>query len=148
MLFFSIIIASAQTPSSKTYFHNTASFNIDSIFVPVSKSLANTHPAYMWLNTLNALYIDTATTSINPIAVPAFHQIKKHSLLAGSQTIQKQMNAGSYYQPHFFQTVSILGSILPMNYNPINAPYPALPYGYTPYSNKATASPYYILPKY
>jgi len=141
-------IAYGQIPASKTYFHKTASFDIDSIFVPVSKNMPNTHPTYMWLNTLNAQYVDTTTYNINSAAVPTFHEIKRKGLMIGSKSVKKQMNAGLYYHPHFYQSFpySYLNPYSQVNMP--NMPYVALPYNYSSYTIKATTSPYYILPKY
>jgi len=144
--FFSMLIFSSVAyaqKASKTYFHPSEAFHIDSIFTPISRGMMSNNPAsHLWLNTLNSQYNDTAKNHVNANAVPAFHEIKNNSLF-GPHNINKQMQAGMYYHPFFSQS---------MQYNrmPYDAsrPYSALPYGYSPFSIKATASPYYIMPKF
>ena len=142
--FFSMLIAtaaSAQT-ASKTYFHPSEAFHIDSIFIPISRSMTSSPTSHIWLNMLNDQYPDMAKNHVNANAVPAFHEIKNNSIF-GAHHVNKQMQAGMYYHPFFSQS---------MQYNtaPYNAskPYSAVPYGYSPFSIKATASPYYIMPKF
>lgn len=142
MLVVSSMVHAQKT--SKTYFHPTAPLNIDTIFVPVSKGFVN-NTNHIWLNTLNSQYVDTIRNQVNPVAIPVYREIKNTSLF-GPHNVIKQMTAGLYYRPNFSQTSSngkgwTSGA-------PMFQPYSPMPYGYSSYTIKATASPYFILPKF
>lgn len=127
--------------ASKTYFH-TAPLNIDTIFVPVSKGFGS-NSNHIWLNTLSSQYVDTVKNKINPSAIPVYREIKNTSFL-GPHNVNKQMTAGLYYRPIFSQTSSN-GKGWTTD-SPMFQPYSPMPYG--SYTIKATASPYFILPKF
>lgn len=131
--------------TSTNYLYKAAPFDIDTIFKPVSNEMLYRNPSkHISLNTLNEQFVDTSQIHINQMAVPAFHQIKNKGLF-GPHHVKKQMEAGMYYHPNFFSTIPQYGRT---PYNTTFQPYSALPYGYSSFTIKATASPYYILPKY
>ncbi|WP_018344522.1 hypothetical protein [Cytophaga aurantiaca] len=144
-LFFTYTIAHGQT-SPKNYLKPaTATFHADSIFTPLSLGMIRYYmpSTHVWLTSLNSHYIDTTKNHINPVAVPAYHEIKNKGLF-GPHHVKKQMEAGLYYHPYFFRSMPYGRSA----YDPINKPYENLPYGYSPFSIKASGSPYFILPKF
>jgi hypothetical protein len=124
----------------------STSLQIDSIFTPIHFGMNhNCHSNHIWLASINNSYVDTTKNHINAAAVPAFYEIKNKGLF-GPHHVKKQMEAGMYYHPLFFRTMPSVNST--GVYNPVNKTYEALPYGYSYYTIKATASPYFILPKY
>ncbi|HSY62638.1 MAG TPA: hypothetical protein VK796_12225 [Cytophaga sp.] len=143
MLLFSSIAQGQIT--YKTYAHPKCPFQIDTAFNPVSQNFSIISPMnHLWLTNSNSQYMDMTKNRINVFAVPEYREIKNRGLF-GPRNVQKQMNAGLYYHPSFFQTIPQYGIGA---YNPTFQPYTSLPYGYSSYTIKASGSPYYILPKF
>lgn len=143
MLFFASI-SNGQT-SYKKYVRTKSPFQTDTIFnkynaAPASSSAMN----HIWLINLSDQYSDTTKHKINACAIPEYHEIKNKGLFG--YNINKQMAAGLYYHP-FINYTNQPGS-LRNNFIPSNGSYSIVPYGYSPYTIKATGSPYYILPKF
>ncbi|ABG60366.1 hypothetical protein CHU_3126 [Cytophaga hutchinsonii ATCC 33406] len=118
-------------------FQADTSFNTN-IRMFASNSITN----HVWLTALNAQYTDTTKNKINPSAIPAYVPINKNSLLnpysVPNQIIGALIPYGSYSP----------ASLYPPAYYPVNKSYPLIPYGYSPYSIKASSSPHYILPQF